>query len=409
MLSFRNNKKNTKNKDIFLAVDIGTEFVKTIVYRVNQKENVIEVVGYSKTRQDPSTMYAAFIVSLKEAIEKIDSSIGEAILMSKDILKDELFMPKKVSVGIAGELIQGALVEGKVIRDKPKTPVTKIEIDNIKNKLKETSFENFKQDISIDLGIDSDYIQEIDTYLNSCYVDGVRVVDPIGYICEELIYKIFVTFAPKIHISTLRQIFKNLNIDINKIIVEPYALSLSINNIRNKDSNAVIIDIGGGTTDVAIVEHGSIVGTKMFAVGGRVLSKTISTKLNTTYSEAEELKINYSKNQLDKYTKSKIAAISLNFVEIWLSGLEIIFEDFVDIFANNSFTFYLCGGGSLLPEIQAGLLEYPWTTRLNFTKQPRIDIVFPNQLSNIIDLTKLAITPMDVTVLSIARMHLENQ
>ncbi|MCS7316989.1 MAG: ethanolamine ammonia-lyase reactivating factor EutA [Candidatus Dojkabacteria bacterium] len=398
---FKQRKK--QNSDSYIAIDIGTEFVKTVIYKYNQSTQAIEIIGYSRVRQSPDAMYAAFIVSLNEAIDKIDKSIKEAIQVASSSYPD--VNPRNAIVGIAGELVQGMLIEGRVIRKKHTLPITEDEINQIKKQIHKSGFDKIKNEVATEMGIDPEYIDEIATYLNSCYVDGVKVSDPIKFTAKELLYKIYITFAPTIHISTLKQIFKQLKFNIHKIVVEPYAISLAIQGIRNKDSNGIIIDVGGGTTDVAIVHEGSIVGTKMFAIGSRVISKMISKELNIDYLQAEELKIKYSNNTLKGYTKNKISRICKNFVDIWLEGLEVILDQF-DCFENQSYTFYLCGGGALLPDVYEGLLEYPWVTKLRFGKQPKIDFLFPNQITNVVDLTKLATSPMDVTVLSLARMHI---
>jgi len=89
-----------------------------------------------------------------------------------------------------------------------------------------------------------------------------------------------------------------------------------------------------------------------------------------------------------------------------LTGVEIALESFQDV-KEYPTQIYLCGGGALLPEIQEGLLTYPWLQTLNFKKFPKVNFIFPNSVSNIIDKTKSATLPMDVTPLALARMYLE--
>lgn len=397
--------KRSKNPNqTYIALDIGTEFVKTAIYKCS--EEGIEVVGFSRVRQKESTMYAAFIVNLDEAIDKIDQAIGEALELAKEIMKEDFVIPKEAIVGIAGELIQGVVVEGKISREVHNSPITSKEIESIKAKLKETTFESTRDDIALEIGMKPEYIQEIDSYINSVYVDGVRVVNPVGYVGEEMIYKVFTTFGPKAHLATLNEILKRLDVSPRRIVVEPYALSLAIKGLRDRDSNGIIVDIGGGTTDIAVVSEGDIVGTRMFAIGGRVVTKSIKDALNISYIEADELKTNYTNGKIDPNKKKKISPLIERDINIWLTGMEISLEGFEN-FQNQVTTFYLCGGGALLTEVQEGLLSYPWVNKIGFAKQPRIDFVFPTHVEGVVDKTRSANMPMDVTVLALARMHLD--
>lgn len=401
-------KKNTKisklKKQSYLAIDIGTEYIKTVLFIKGDED--IEVIGYSRMRQKESSMYAAFIINLKDVTDTVDKSIGEALSVAKEIMGEDFTMPQEAIVGIAGELVQGVTVMVNIDRDNPNTSISEKELSDLVRKVKKHTFENTKEEIAKEISVNPSLIQEIDTYINSVYIDGVRVTNPIDFKGNELIYRVFSTFAPKIYVDSINKIAENLNIKVKKIVVEPYALTLGLKGLRDTNSSAIVIDIGGGTTDVALVQNGDIIGTKMFAIGGRVFTKRVEKDLGMDFAEAEQAKLDYSNGNLSGSQKERLAKSFAQDVKIWLTGVEICLEEFEDADEYPS-QIYLCGGGALLPEIQEGLITHPWMQLLNFKKYPKVNFVFPNNVKDVLDKTKLVKASTDVTPVALARMYID--
>jgi len=401
----RNKKIINKNSNYHLAVDIGTEFVKSAVFK--EEDGEIIILGYSRIKQKDSSMYAAFIINLQAVIEACDRGIGEAVAQAMEKEGDLFSIPTDVIIGIAGELVHGVTIMVNVERDNQESKINQKEIDKFVEKVKKYTFSSTVEEISKEMGLKSSQVIEVNTTINSVYIDGVKVTNPLGYSGNELIYKVFSTFAPKIHLDSINQVAHALNLHLSKIVVEPYSLAVGLRNMKDPDANAIIIDVGGGTTDVALVSNGDIIGTKMFAIGGKVFTKRVQRELGVDYEEAEQIKIDYANGAASKDVDLKLAKAFEMDISTWLTGVEIALESFNDVkeYPNQ---IYICGGGALLPEIQEGLMTYPWLQTLNFKKFPKVSFIFPNALSNVLDKTKSATLPMDVTPLALARMHLEN-
>lgn len=401
----RNKKTVSRSSNYHLAVDIGTEFVKSAVFKVEDEEVVI--LGYSRIKQKESSMYAAFIINLQAVIEACDKGIGEAVAQAMQKEGEDFVIPSDVIIGIAGELVHGVTIMVNVERDNPSSKITQREVDKFVEKVKKYTFSSTVEEISREMGLKASQVIEVNTAINSVYIDGIKVSNPLGYTGNELIYRVFSTFAPKIHLDSINQVTNALNLKLSKIVVEPYALAVGLQNMRDPNANAIIIDVGGGTTDVALVSNGDIVGTKMFAIGGKVFTKRVQRELGVSYEEAEKIKIDYSNGAVDKDTDQKLTKAFEMDISTWLTGVEIALEGFQDVEEFPS-QIYICGGGALLPEIQEGLLTYPWLQTLNFKKFPKVSFIFPNALNGVLDRTKSATLPMDVTPLALARMYLDN-
>jgi cell division protein FtsA len=219
-------------------------------------------------------------------------------------------------------------------------------------------------------------------------------------------YRVFTTFAPSIHLDSLKEVVRALNLEISSIEVEPYTIARALRGARDENFSGIIIDIGGGTTDVALVDTGGVVGTKMFAYGGDVFTKRLETDFNKEYRDAEEMKMDYSDLKLSDKQAKDIKKSFWKDIPVWVEGVELALGDFEDVEKYPS-DIYLCGGGSSLPDIKEGLIEHPWLNVLAFDRFPKTSFIFPNQLEGLVDNTKKMIDPSDIAPAALALSTLE--
>ena len=142
------------------------------------------------------------------------------------------------------------------------------------------------------------------------------------------------------------------------------------------------MDIGGGTTDIAVVEDGGVEGTKMFSIGGRSFTHQIAESLGVDFETAEQYKLDYDTTKLDDRIKAKTeSALSRN-LSVWLTGVEVALEDFENIgsFPKNVL---LCGGGASLSMIQETLAVSDWYKSLPFPRRPVIHLIDVAELPNL--------------------------
>ncbi|MBN1915651.1 rod shape-determining protein [Candidatus Dojkabacteria bacterium] len=401
---FGASKKNNFSRDeTLLALDLGTEFVKAVVFKII--DNKVVVKGYSRTPQQSNAMRGAMIVNIRNVISTADLAIGKALAQAEKTEKLEL--PKRVILGIAGEFVRGVPIVANYTREDPGKKISKEEVDQVVEKVKDQTFVNAKADIAKEIGIGADKIEEISTKVIGTLIDGIRVDNPEGFTGESVGYRVFSTFAPSIHLNSIREIAGALGLEILEIVVEPYAIARTVEGARDDSFGAVFVDIGGGTTDVALVDRGGIIGTKMFAYGGRVFTKRLEVDLKLTYEKAEKVKLDYSNQKLNSVYEKKVAKALAKDVDVWTEGVEIALEEFSEDVKTYPPQIFVCGGGSALPEIREGLISYPWLQVLPFAKFPRMSFLFPNQISDFLDETKTMIDPRDIAPAALARMALE--
>lgn len=399
-------KKADVSEEVMMSLDIGTTYVKVIIFKVQDSQ--VHIKGYSKVRQQTNAMRGAMIVNIKKVIAVCDLAIGEALNMADKTIGEESGdesyetpTPSKVVLGIAGEFVKGVAIIANYEREVPDDKITDDEIRDVVESVKEQAFAGVLEDISEEIGVDPKNIVEIKSVINSTYIDGIKVEDPDGFTGREVAYRVFTTFAPSIHINSLKEVVNALGLELDNIEVEPYAIARALKGARDESFSGIIIDIGGGTTDIALVDTGGIVGTKMFAYGGNVFTKRIEVDFSKEYPDAEQMKIDYSNLKHGEIMQKKIKKSLSKDIPVWVEGVELALGDFEDVKKYPS-EIYICGGGSTLPDIREGLMEYPWLNLLPFQKFPKASLIYPNQLEGLIDDTKTLIDPSDVAPAALA-------
>ncbi len=408
----KENKNQEKQKpkysaqDVFVALDVGTRYIKSVVFQIDSMSE-LRIIGYSRVAQKYGAMRDAMIVNLQNVIEACDLAVGKSLDLAEK-QKGQLKLPQVSVIGIAGELVKGVSIMANYDREDENEKISKEELESVVEQVKENSFSGAVDEIAEEIGVERENIEEISTRIDTTEIDGVLVKNPLGFTGKKVVYRVYSTFAPKLHLNSLYELASQLGFEEASVVVQPYAVARATKDINNHNQGAMILDMGGGTTDVALINNGGVLGTKMFAFGGDVLTRRISEAFRIEIPAAEEMKLEYSDGKLPEKHAREIKSMINQDLQIWVEGVQIAFEELLDDEDGDleklPSQIYLCGGGVALSEVRETLLSHPWLTVLPFDKFPKVNYLFPNQLLNITDETRLLIDPSDVTPASVARM-----
>lgn len=146
-----------------------------------------------------------------------------------------------------------------------------------------------RANLALELGNARLDVRLVNSALVGITIDGYQVTNPIGFKGRDVIIQLYTAFAPMIHIAALERTAKELDLDLLAVAAEPFAVARSVigDNV-NATMSAVLMDVGGGTTDIAVVNEGGVQGTKMFGIGGRAFTRSIERDLGTDYEHAEK-------------------------------------------------------------------------------------------------------------------------
>lgn len=388
------------SSDYMLSLDIGTEVVKALVFKIDNKSGNGIVVGVGRVRQKLSDMQKGAVSDISGVIENCRKAIELAKNMAK-IKKVE-----KTIIGIAGELVKGTTTTVHYERIKPEMKIDLPELKNIIQKVQWKAFDRIRQQLAWETGHSEIEVKLINAAIVDVRIDGYRITNPIGFQGRDVSISVFNAYAPMIHLGALQTISDELKLELLSIAAEPYAVARSMGIEDVLDFSAVFIDIGGGTTDIAVVRNGGLEGTKMFALGGRAFTKRLAQELGISFEEAEVLKIKYSEGKLGADVTKKIEEILEDDCEVLVSGVELSLSEFseADLLPHK---FFLCGGGSGLPGIKKALLSSKWTKNLPFAKPPQISFLQPKDVVNIVDETGELRDPQDITPMGLANLALD--
>ena len=359
-----------------LGLDIGTEFVKAVLGRPAKKGN-IEILAVSKVKQQDGSMYNGAIADIPAVVSTCE----------KALMKIEEESEEKASltiVGIAGELIKGNTTTVHYARKDPKKPITETEMQNIIERVQQKSGEVAKKTVALETGNKNVEVRLINSAIVSLMIDGYKISNPIGFNGSDVVIQFYTAFAPMIHVSAIEKVCAELNLDLLTVAVEPFAVCRAcLGDELDSSFSGVVMDIGGGTTDIAIIDDGGVEGTKMFSIGGRSFTHQIEEALGVDYETAEKYKLDFDSGKLDDALKAKVeTALSRN-LSVWFTGIEVALEEF-DSVGSLPRNIILCGGGAGLSILQEELATSDWYNDLPFSRRPVINLLDTNGLPNLI-------------------------
>lgn len=359
-----------------LGLDIGTEFVKAIIAKADKKGN-LEILGVGRAKQTEGNMHAGAVADIPAVVSVCEDALVDAEEQAGE-------RASLTVVGIAGELVKGNTTSVNYSRKNPNKPITESEMNEIIKKVQQKSGEVARKNVALETGNDNVEIRLINSAIVSLTIDGYKISNPIGFKGSEVKIQFYTAFAPMIHVAAIEKVCAELNLDLLTVAVEPFAVCRAcLGDDLESNFSGIVMDIGGGTTDVAVVEDGGVEGTKMFSIGGRSFTRQIAESLGVDFETAENYKLDYDTGKLDDRVKSKVeTAISHN-LSVWLTGVEVTLEDFEGT-GSLPRDVLLCGGGASLSLLQETLAISDWYQSLPFSRRPIIHLISVEELPNLV-------------------------
>jgi len=211
-----------------------------------------------------------------------------------------------------------------------------------------------------------------------------------------------------IHIGALERTAQELDLDLLAVAAEPFAVARSvIGNNPNQNLSAILMDVGGGTTDIAVINDGGVQGTKMFGIGGRAYTRAIERELGVSFTQAEELKVGLSNHTAPQPKVPAIEGALTKTLDVWTSGVELALSEFTNKLDNLPNRLFLCGGGSSLDMLMDRLEGGDWYRELPFTRKPVVQHIQPEQVVGIVDTTGDVTDHTFITAMGLLRVGLD--
>jgi cell division protein FtsA len=397
MTQFRFLKRRDDYYRHFTALDIGTEFVKVLVVRRDGMDGL--VLGVGREPQPPAAMSGGAIAD----IEAVIGSCNRALEAAEDMAGT---VPGQSVVGVAGELVKGFSSSVAYPRERPESRIREAELRNMLQLVERRALREAQHLLELERGYGELEARLVHSAITNVRVDGYPVTNPTGFQGRNLEVTVFNTFAPMTHIGAIETVVRELDLELAGAVAQPYAVARACGSEESWQQGGIFVDIGGGTTDVALVRDGGVEGTRMFNLGGRAFTRRIALSQGISFQEAEARKLRHSEGLLPADQEAAVRDLLRTDVEVLLQGLNLCLRELSrgDRLPPN---IYLCGGGSLLPELTLQIGNGAWAAGLPFTREPRARLLGPADVRSLEDATDQLGSPQDVGPMGLAHHALQ--
>lgn len=342
-------------KKVVVALDIGTTKVVTLIAQKNATN--LDILGVGS---HPSNgLKKGSVVNIEKTVESIRSSIQEAKLMAG---LDDL---ESATVGIAGNHIYCFNSSGVVpVKNKE---INQSDVDRVIEAAKAVLIPSDREVLHV---IPQEF--KVD--------NTVGIKNPIGMCGSRLEVNVHIVTGKTPLIHNLVKCVEQAGLSANSVILQPIASSRSVLSPEEKDLGVVLIDIGGGTTDIAVWKEGSLLHSQIIPLGGNHFTNDLAVALKIPHNEAERIKLTHGTVLKDNHLNetyltvqglsgTRSREVPMSFIaEVLGARAEELFSVVREVILEKNLQdeitggFVLTGGGALiknLPELAEYYLEKP--------------------------------------------------
>lgn len=275
-----------ENSEIIVGLDIGTTKIATIVGRKNE-HGKIEILGHGRTesigvKRGVVSNIENTVNSIKIAVEQAESKSGVDI--------------RYVNVGIAGQHIKSLQHHGSIIRKNVDEEISQQDIDMLNANMFNLNMSPGEEIIDV---IPQEYIIDAE--------QGIK--QPVGMLGNSLEANFHIIIGQTAAAKNIYKCVRKAGLEVVDLILEPIASAEAVLNEEEKEAGVALVDIGGGTTDIAIFQDGIIRHTAVIPFGGDIITEDVKEGCTIIKKHAEELKIKFGSALASENKDEEVVAI----------------------------------------------------------------------------------------------------
>lgn len=269
-----------------VGLDIGTTKIACIVGE-KMPNGKIEIRGYGKT--DSTGVKRGMVFNIEETVDAIKRAVAQASEQSKvDI--------KSVNVGIAGHHIKSLQHRGVLIRENADVEISEQELDKLKQDMYKIGVSPGEEIINV---IPQEYIVDDEP--------GIR--QPKGMLGNKIEANFHVIIGQTSAVKNIMKCIEHAGLKMENMILEPIASAAAVLGEDEKEAGVAIVDIGGGTTDIAVFYDSIIYHTAVIPFGGNIITEDIRQGCAIIKKRAEEIKVKFGSAVASENSEDEVVSI----------------------------------------------------------------------------------------------------
>jgi cell division protein FtsA len=278
ILTQTNTKTMTNKQPIIVGLDIGTTKIAAIAGRKNEFGK-LEILGFG--RANSNGVEHGMVLNIDQTIKAIQMALEKCYESNPNL------SIKEVYVGIAGQHIKSLQTRGDIVRQNIEEEIRQDEID----RLVEDQYRTY-----IPLGD-----QIIDVIPQQFTVDNFQnIANPIGYSGVKVGANFHIITGDKTAIRNINRSVERASLKTKDLVLQPLASAAAVMSDQDLEAGVAIVDIGGGTTDLAIFHEGVLKYTAVIPFGGENITNDIKLGLGVLKTQAEAMKVQYGSALADE-------------------------------------------------------------------------------------------------------------
>jgi cell division protein FtsA len=275
-----------ENSEIIVGLDIGTTKIAAIVGQKNE-HGKIEIIGHGRT--ESIGVKRGVVSNIENTVNSIKIAIEQAELKSGvDI--------KYVNVGIAGQHIKSLQHHGSIIRKNIDEEINQNDIDTLNANMYNLNMAPGEEIIDV---IPQEYIIDAE--------QGVK--QPVGMLGNSLEANFHIIIGQTAAAKNIYKCVRKADLEVVDLVLEPIASAEAVLNDEEKEAGVALVDIGGGTTDIAIFQDGIIRHTAVIPFGGDIITEDVKEGCTIIKKHAEELKVKFGSALASENRDEEVVAI----------------------------------------------------------------------------------------------------
>ncbi|MDR2010134.1 MAG: cell division protein FtsA [Bacteroidales bacterium] len=272
--------------EIIAAIDIGTTKIVALAGRKTEN-NRFEILGFGTTSS--KGIKRGVVLNIDETVKSIRIALDK-VYQSSGIRLNEVF------VGIAGQHVRSTKSRSTIKVSSPDSIISQKDIKDLEDLMRQIISEAGEEVLDV---IPQSYIVDKET--------GIE--NPVGMYGNILQGNYHIILGQMSMVNNIKKCVTISGLKVKTLILEPLASSEAVLSDLEKKSGVVMMDIGGGTTDLAIYKDNKVIHTAVIPIGGNTITNDIQQELGILEKQAEELKINFGSAIQEKSQESTIFSI----------------------------------------------------------------------------------------------------